>query len=636
MNQVANTPTLANLLVDAIKSGITPNVKASDPDTEKAERSLLEYSRQAWSIIRPGDKFADGWCFGCVAEHVQAVYEGQIKKLGIAVPPRHGKSLEVNVFAPSWGWVVNPTLRYIFTSYSDKLAKRDSIATRDLVKSPWYQERWGHTFVFKEDQNRQDQFTNDRGGFRIATTPGGMATGEGADIITADDITSVEDSFSAAALERAWRYWTQTMTLRFHDPESVRRIVSMQRTRKTDLIGRLISEQFGYEILTLPFEGEPHRIYFLPAQKSELGLPPDPEGTGPPKHAIIPTTLQIKRPDLRDTRKAGEVLWPERFPNAETIKDLKKSVQAGQAGQLQQRPDDDAGAVFKSSKFKLFFPTWTDKGLGFHLGSDENARLVYARECLWYQTVDTAMKAEQANDETAIVTAAKSPFGDLLFFDVAAMRLLVPEQWPAMKHYRAGRPEWDEERREWRIPGALRPWPRPLAFQSVEDKNSGTVLLQTARSEGKPLHPLEADGNKVMRASTLATLYENGAVYHNAEGEWRGKFEDQLGSFPVGNHDDMVDAAAYAAILFVHDNLIASYAGDMVYNDSVHTELELINEVRAGGEVAWIPPALRPGEPEEPADIDGILAALQGKPKRQPPAVSDTGEVRPEFLHDED
>lgn len=633
---MATTPTLANLLVESIKAGITPNGRAADEATLRAERSLLEYSRQAWSIIRPGDKFIEGYCFGCVAEHVQAVYEGQIKKLGISIPPRHGKSLEVNVFAPSWGWTHDPTLRFIFTSYSDKLAKRDSIATRDLVKSPWYQDRWGHNFVFKEDQNRQDQFSNDCGGFRIATTPGGMATGEGADIITADDITSVEDSFSAAALERAWRYWTQTMTLRFQNPETVKRIVSMQRTRKTDLLGRLISEQFGYEILTLPFEGEPHRIYFLPAQKSELGLPPDPPNVRVPKHAIIPTSLQVKRPDLRDNRKAGEVLWPERFTNSETVKDLKKSVQAGASGQLQQRPEEDAGAVFKAAKFRLFFPTWTEKGLGFYLGSGDNARLVYARECLWYQTVDTAMKAEQANDETAICTAAKSPFGDLLIFDVAMMRLLVPEQWPAMKHYRAGRPEWNEERRDWRIPGSLRPWPAPLAFQAVEDKNSGTMLLQQARSEGRPLHPLIADSNKVMRAATLATLYENECVYHNAEGEWRSKFEDQLMSFPTGTHDDGEDAAAYAAILFVHDNIIASYAGDMVYNESVHRELELTEKVRAGEDVAWIPPALRPQEPEEPADIDGILAALQGKPKRQPPAVSDTGEIRPEFLNDED
>jgi hypothetical protein len=607
--------------------------------TEAAERSLFEFSKQAWSFIRPGDPFVNGWVFGAVCEHVQACYDGQIKKLGIAAPPRHGKSLPVSVFAPAWKWTKEPQTRYMFISYQQRFSNIASMACRDLIKSPWYQDRWGHRFFFKEDTNRQDQFANDRGGFRLASgVGGGITTGEGGDIITADDPLSVEDSFSGAALEAVWRFWTQSMGLRFQNPEELRRIVCMQRLRKNDLLGRLIAERFGYEVFTAPFEGEPHRIYFLPAQRFELGLPPAPEGELPPKNAIIPTSLQIARADLRDTRKEGEILWPERFSNPATVKDLIQSVQAGAAGQLQQRPENDAGTVIKQTKFKLMYPTWTDKGLGFFMSQDAKPRLVYAHECMWYQTVDTAMKAEQANDETAAVTCCKTPYGELLFYDVTALRLLVPEQWPFMKQIRAGRPEWDDERREWSVPGRSRPWPRPLSFQAVEDKNSGTVLLQTARSEGYPLKPLVADVNKVMRAATLATLYENGNIYHNAEGSWRAAFEDQLTSFPTSPHDDMVDAAAYAAILFVHDNLLASYTGDLVYNDRVHEEVAAHRELeKANDEGAWIPPHLRPPEAvREEEDIDTILATLRGQPKPSAPAVDHSGAIRPEFLHDED
>lgn len=617
---------------------VKPPDEAFSNETDKAEKSLFEFSRQAWSILRPGDPFVNGWSFGCVCEHVQAAYEGQIKKLGIAAPPRHGKSMPTCVFAPAWRWTTRADTRYMFLSYQQRFANRDSMACRELIKSPWYQERWGHRFKFKEDINRQDQFANDRGGFRLATgVGGGTATGEGGDILTTDDPLSVEDSFSPAQLEAVWRFWTQTMTLRFHDPERVIRIASMQRLRKTDLLGRLIAERMGYEVLTLPFEGEPSRIYFLPAQKSELGLPPDPEGFVPPKHAIIPTSLQIKRPELRDKRKAGEVLWPERFGNPETVKDLKNSLKGGAAGQLQQRPEDDAGTVFKGGKFKLFYPVWTDHGLGFMLGLEKGSRTVLARNCLWYQTVDTAMKAEQANDDTAAVTACKTPTGELLFFDVQCLKLLVPEQWPAMKQWRGGRAEWSDETRSFVVPGSARPWPARLAFQAVEDKNSGTMLLQTARSEGYALKPLVAEVNKVLRAATLSTLYENGNVYHNAEGSWRAAFEDQLTSFPTGAHDDMVDAAAYAAILFVYDNLLASYTGDLVYNESVHEELEILREAEAAeSEGAWIPPHLRPTPPHAAEDIDGILAALRGTPRPAPPAVDGTGAIRPEFLHDED
>ena len=630
------------VLDDALRmfaEGVAPNPNANVPESEKAARSLFEFSRQAWSIIRPGDTFVNGYVFGCICEHVQAVYEGQIKKLGIAAPPRHGKSLPVCVFAPAWEWASRASTRFMFVSYQQRFANRDSMACRDLIKSPWYQDRWGHRFQFKEDLNRQDQFNNDAGGFRIATAVGGgVATGEGADILTADDPLSVEDSFSPAALEAAWRYWTQTMTLRFQDPEKTRRIVSMQRLRKTDLLGRLVSENFGYEVLTLPFEGEPHRVYFLPAQKSELKLPPDPPGFIVPKHPIIPTSLQIKRPELRDNRQAGEVLWPERFRNPETVKDLKKSVQAGAAGQLQQRPEGDAGAIFKPERFKLFYPTHTEKGLAFIMGTEKAARVVYAAECLWYQTIDTALKAEEANDYFATGTFAKSPAGDLLVFDVSRYRLLVPEQWPGIKQLRAGRAEWSGERREWVIPGAMRPWPKPLICQAVEEKASGIGLLQVARSEGKTLKPLKADTNKVLRSATVAQLYESGQVFHNADGEWRTDFEDELTSFPTGSHDDMVDVLSYGGMLFVHDNILnAAIDGELVYNTQVHDELEAVAKAQTEGQ--WVPPHLRGSAAAPPAEresIDDILAALRGQPVPTPPVVRDDGTIRPEFLTEED
>lgn len=627
-----------------MRDSIRPRDSELSDETALAEKSLFEFSRQAWSVIRPGDPFVNGWCFGCICEHVQACYDGQIKKLGIAAPPRHGKSIPVCITAPGWEWARKPTTRFMFIHYQQRFANILSMACRNLIKSQWYQERWGHKFFFTEDTNRQDHFANDRGGFRLAAgIGGGVSTGEGGDIVTADDPLSVEDSFSAAAVEAVWRYWTQTMGLRFQNPELLRRIVCMQRLRKNDLLGRLMAESFGYEVLTLPFEGEPSRVYFLPTQKSELGLPPDPEGYQPPKHPIIPTSLQIKRPDLHDCRKDGEILWPERFGNPETVKDLKKSVAAGAAGQLQQRPEGDAGTIFKADRFKLCYPRMTEKGLAFLMGNGKLPRLVYAEECLWYQTVDTAMRAEQQNDRTAICTNAKTPYGELIVFDIQPLRLLVPEQWPAMKHFRHGRPQWDEASRSFIIPGKARPWPKQLSFQSVEDKNSGDVLIQVARAEHYPLRPLKADGNKVLRATTLATMYESGQVYHNAEMEYRHELEEELTSFPTAPHDDLVDAAAYAAILFVYDEIVSAFTGDIVYNERVHTELDVIakleGELRdkeAKGDGVFIPPALRPAAPSEPDDIDGILAALQGRPKPQPPALDDEGNMRAEFLRDED
>ena len=58
---------------------------------------------------------------------------------------------------------------------------------RRLIESPWYQERWGDRFALTSDQNTKGRFDNDRSGYRLSTSVGGAATGEGGDRIVCDD-----------------------------------------------------------------------------------------------------------------------------------------------------------------------------------------------------------------------------------------------------------------------------------------------------------------------------------------------------------------------------------------------------------------------------------------------------------------
>jgi predicted phage terminase large subunit-like protein len=59
--------------------------------------------------------------------------------------------------------------------------------------------------------------------------------------------------------------------------------------------------------------------------------------------------------------------------------------------------------------------------------------------------------------------------------------------------------------------------------------------------------PLKTGGkDKVVRATPLATAYENGLVRHLEDKPWTQKFENELTNFPDGAHDDQVDAAAHA------------------------------------------------------------------------------------------
>src|SRR5438128_11671998 len=94
---------------------------------EKARRRLDEFVRQAWPLLEPHTSFVDGMHLQAVCDHLQAVSEGRIRNLIINVPPGHAKSLLTAVFWPAWVWIDHPESRWLFSSYREPLATRDSL-----------------------------------------------------------------------------------------------------------------------------------------------------------------------------------------------------------------------------------------------------------------------------------------------------------------------------------------------------------------------------------------------------------------------------------------------------------------------------------------------------------------------------
>jgi hypothetical protein len=52
----------------------------------------------------------------------------------------------VGVFWPAWVWIEHPESRWLFATYREPLAVRDSVKCRSLIESDWYQQRWGNRF----------------------------------------------------------------------------------------------------------------------------------------------------------------------------------------------------------------------------------------------------------------------------------------------------------------------------------------------------------------------------------------------------------------------------------------------------------------------------------------------------------
>ena len=128
------------------------------------EGSLLEFTKAGWRWVEPSP-FCTNWHIECMCEHFEAVAHRQILRLLINVPPRHSKSLGLNVFFPAWVWAqdpdptrkhperaireeswLGPGVRFAYISYDAELSTNHSIKCRQLIESPWYQEIW-HEFL---------------------------------------------------------------------------------------------------------------------------------------------------------------------------------------------------------------------------------------------------------------------------------------------------------------------------------------------------------------------------------------------------------------------------------------------------------------------------------------------------------
>ena len=78
----------------------------------------------------------------------------------------------------------------------------------------------------------------------------------------------------------------------------------------------------------------------------------------------------------------------------------------------------------------------------------------------------------------------------------------------------------------------------------IEDKGSGTSLIQDLQEARTGVHPIpiEPEGDKVTRMSTVIPLLENGQVFPPKEAPWLADLINELMAFPHSKHDDQVDS----------------------------------------------------------------------------------------------
>jgi predicted phage terminase large subunit-like protein len=453
-------------------------------DAELCSKDFHYFVEQAFHILEPKKQFVDGWHIHAICEHMEACLDGQIRELLINIPPRHMKSLIVSAMFNAWVWTKAPDKRFLSSSYASSLSIRDSVKTRRIIQSPWYQSRWGHVFKLTGDQNAKEKFENDQYGYRLATSVGGTGTGEGGDFVLVDDPHKVTEAESDVVRKGVLDWWDEEMSTRENDPKTGVKIIVMQRVHEDDLSGHCV-EQGGYVHLMLPAEYEAERKC---------------------------TTIL----GWEDPRKEhNELLWPQRF-DRETLDKLKRRLGSkATAGQLQQRPSPLEGNVIKRDWWKFYggdkqppMPTQFDK---IAIGGD------------------LTFKDGEKNDYTVFQVWGRVK-QDKYLLDLIRGHMGINEQLIAFKSLVS---KWSK------ILGRV-------DAKYIEDAANGAALVALMKKEISGIIAVPAKGSKVARAEAIAPQAEAGNLWIPDPSlvSWVGDFIEEWCIFPNGKNDDQVDTTS--------------------------------------------------------------------------------------------
>ena len=210
-----------------------------------ARQSLLKFTKHTNEVYQAASHHE------LIAEKLEAVERGDIDRLMIFMPPRHGKSELASKRFPAWCLGREPRRQIIAASYNSDLANDFGRNVRNIVGSPEFTE------VFKEvslapDSQAANRMNTNKGGAYVAAGVGTAITGRGANIALIDDpLKDREEADSERRRDLVWDWYRSTLFTRLMPNGAV--VLIQTRWHEDDLAGRLLeAEGDQWEVLDLP------------------------------------------------------------------------------------------------------------------------------------------------------------------------------------------------------------------------------------------------------------------------------------------------------------------------------------------------------------------------------------------------
>lgn len=303
---------------------------------EAAQKSFLSFVKHVWPEFIPGEHHR------IIAEKLERVAKGELKRLIVNMPPRHTKSEFASFLFPAWMIGQKPSMKIIQATHTTELAVGFGRKVKNLM------EREDFAEIFPEaklaaDSKASGRWDTSRGGMYYAVGVGSNLAGRGADLCIIDDPHSEQDAMVSTAFDKAYDWYTGGPRQRLQPGGAI--ILVMTRWSEKDLTGQLIRAQARdpladqWEVVEFPME--------LPS---------------------------------------GDPVWPEYWSKADLIS-VKASIPASKwNAQYQQNPTGDENSILKREWWRV----WEGKHV---------PQLQFV-----IQSYDTAFSKRETADFSAITT----------------------------------------------------------------------------------------------------------------------------------------------------------------------------------------------------------------------------------------
>lgn len=511
----------------------------------KRQGGLIAFVRYFWPVLEPDAPFVDGWPLWAMCEHLEAITRGDITRLLVNVPPGFMKSMLTNIFWPAWEWgaMGHSSYRYVCFSYSASLTERDNDKFRVLVASERYQALYGPVRIEAEKAITLENKTitkvkNVRTGWKLASSVGGVGTGERGDRVIIDDPHNVVESESEIVRGETIRWFRESVSSRLNNLDTGAIVVIGQRVHQYDVSGIIQSQDFDYEHLMIPWELDRDRVV------DEDGKP-------------FETAIGWYDPRLDEEDGEREPAWLDRFSERAMDRTRLEIGPYAWAAQYQQSPAPRGGGIFKRHWWKPWessdgrYPLFSYVIASLDVAVTEKAENNPSGFTVWgifqpedgdnpaIMLIDAWRKRLNMHGDPAPRIITEIPqIGDdkqTVINRNVAWKRRTSEGW--------GLVEWVAYTCRVRCADLL----------LIECEKGGIVAAQEMQrlygGENWSVHLQPVKGDKHARAMAVVPTFSQGKVYA-PDKDWAEMVIDEMEAFPKHRYDDLTDSTTQAIRYF--------------------------------------------------------------------------------------